>query len=82
MICRDKNYDYYHKGREGGGQRAVIEISISKNDDNDGRPLTWYPVSVHFIYERECANGKECYSRIERCDGRQHCDDNSDELGK
>ncbi len=39
MICRDKNYDYYHKGREGGGQRVMIEIIISENDDNDGRPL-------------------------------------------
>ncbi len=39
MICRDKNDDYYHKGREGGGQRVMIEIIISENDDNDGRPL-------------------------------------------
>ncbi len=27
-------------GREGGGQRVMIEIIISENDDNDGRPLT------------------------------------------
>ncbi len=39
MICRDKNDDYYHKGREGGGQRVMIEVIISENDDNDGRPL-------------------------------------------
>ena len=39
MICRDKNDDYYHKGREGGGQRVMIEIIISEND-NDGRPRT------------------------------------------
>ena len=39
MICRDKNDDYYHKGREGGGQRVMIEIIISENDDNDGWPL-------------------------------------------
>ena len=40
MICHNKNYDNYHKGREGGGQRVMIEIIISENDDNDGRPLT------------------------------------------
>ena len=40
MIRRDKNDDYYHKGREGGGQRVMIEIIISENDDNDGRVLT------------------------------------------
>ncbi len=28
MICRNKNDDYYHKGREGGGQRVMIEIYI------------------------------------------------------
>ena len=39
MTCRYKNDDYYHKGREGGGQRVMIEIIISENDDNDGRPL-------------------------------------------
>ena len=39
MIRHIKNYDYYHKGREGGGQRFMIEIIISENDDNDGRPL-------------------------------------------
>ena len=38
--CRAKNDDYYHKGREGGGQRVMIEIIISENGDNDGRPLT------------------------------------------
>ena len=38
MTCRDKNDDYYHKRREGGGHRVMIEIS--ENDDNDGRPLT------------------------------------------
>ncbi len=26
-------------GREGGGERVMIEIIISENDDNDGRPL-------------------------------------------
>ncbi len=35
-----KNDDYYRKGREGGGQRVMIEIIISENDDNDGRPLS------------------------------------------
>ncbi len=39
--CCAKNDDYYHKGREGGGQRVMIEIIISENDDNDGRPLTF-----------------------------------------
>ncbi len=39
IIWRDKNDDYWHKGREGGGQRVMIEIIISENDDNDGRPL-------------------------------------------
>ena len=39
--CRSKNDDYYHKGREGGGQRAMIEIIISENDDNDGWPLKY-----------------------------------------
>ena len=34
--CRAKNDDFYHKGREGGGQRVMIEIIISENDDNDG----------------------------------------------
>ncbi len=38
-ICRDKNDDYYHKGREGGGQRVTIEIIISENDDKDGWSL-------------------------------------------
>ncbi len=38
MICRNKNDDY-HKGIEGGGQRLMIEIIISENDDNGGRPL-------------------------------------------
>ncbi len=31
--------DNYRKGREGGGQRVMIEIIISENDDNDGRPV-------------------------------------------
>ncbi len=39
MICRNKNDDYYHKEREGGGHRVMIEIIISENDDNDGWPL-------------------------------------------
>ena len=39
MENDDKNDDYYHKGREGGGQRVMIEIIISENDDNDGWPL-------------------------------------------
>ncbi len=38
--------DYYCKGREGGGQRVMIEIIISKNDDNDGRP---YSQKVHAL---------------------------------
>ena len=25
-ICHDKNDDYYHKGRVGGGERLMIEI--------------------------------------------------------
>ena len=32
------NY-YYHKGSQGRGQKVMIEIIISENDDNDGRPL-------------------------------------------
>ncbi len=40
--CLGKNDYYYHKGREGGGQRVMIGIIISENDDNDGRPLTLY----------------------------------------
>ncbi len=39
--CRAKNDYYYHKGREVGGERVMIEIIISENDDNDGRPLRW-----------------------------------------
>ena len=39
MIRHAKNDDYYQKGREGGGQKVMIEIIISENDDNDGRPL-------------------------------------------
>ncbi len=39
--CRAKNDYYYHKVREGGGQRVMIEIIISENDDNDGRPLKY-----------------------------------------
>ena len=45
MICRYKNDDYYHKGREGGGQRLMIEIIIGENDTNacnDGWPLRPY----------------------------------------
>ncbi len=34
-----KNDDCHRKGREGGGQRVMIEIIISVNDENDGRPL-------------------------------------------
>ncbi len=34
--CGAKNDDFYHKGREGGVQRVMIEIIISENDDNDG----------------------------------------------
>ena len=39
-TCRSKNYDFYHKGRGGSGHRIMVEILISENDDNDGRPLT------------------------------------------
>ncbi len=44
-ICRvvfgtaGKNDYCYRKGREGGGQRVMIEIIISVNNENDGRPL-------------------------------------------
>ncbi len=38
-CCGKKDY-YYHKGREGRGQRVMIEIIISENDDNDGRPIS------------------------------------------
>ncbi len=31
-----KNDDCYRKGRGGGGQRVMIEIIISVNDENDG----------------------------------------------
>ncbi len=34
----ENNDDYYRKGRGGGGQRVRIEIIISVNDENDGRP--------------------------------------------
>ena len=27
-TCRGKNDDFYHKGREGGGHRVMIEIII------------------------------------------------------
>ncbi len=37
----EKNDDYYRKGRGGGGQRVMIEIIISVNDENDGRPLNY-----------------------------------------
>ncbi len=37
--CCEENADYYHKRREGEGQRVMVEIIISENDDNDGRPL-------------------------------------------
>ena len=38
--CRDKMMiTIISGGREGGGQRVMIEIIISENDDNDGRPL-------------------------------------------
>ena len=36
---RRKNDDCYRKGRGGGGQGVMIEIIISVNDENDGRPL-------------------------------------------
>ena len=39
MICRDKNDDQYHKERERGGQRVMIEIIKTENYDNDGLPL-------------------------------------------
>ncbi len=32
--------------REGGGQRVMIEIIISENDDNDGRPLSCYRLLI------------------------------------
>ena len=48
MIWRNKNDDFYHEGREGGGQRVMTEIIISENDDNDGRPLSLPQVS-HFV---------------------------------
>ncbi len=35
--------DYcYRQGRGGGGQRVMIEIIISVNDENDGRHLTHF----------------------------------------
>ncbi len=34
-----KNDDCYRKGREGGGQRVMIEIIRSVNDEDNGRPL-------------------------------------------
>ncbi len=39
MIHQTKIVDYYHKGMEGGGQKDMIEIIISENDDNDRQPL-------------------------------------------
>ena len=38
-VCHIKNDDNYHKGRQGEGQRVIIEIIISEND-NDGRPFS------------------------------------------
>ncbi len=35
----EKNDDCYRKGRGGGGQKVMIEIIISVNDENDGLPL-------------------------------------------
>ena len=49
--CRAKNDDFYCKGREGGGQRVMIEIILSENDDNDGQPLRRKNVlKEHFAY--------------------------------
>ena len=48
----NQNDDCYHKGREGGGQRVMIEITISENDDNDGWPLniTQFSLSRHVVF--------------------------------
>ncbi len=50
-IINDIN-DYYHKRREGGGQRVTIEIIISENDDNDGRSLSAVKTLVKVIPKR------------------------------
>ncbi len=70
MILRDKNDDYYHKGREGGGQKDMIEIIISENGDNDGRPLRPFMcgknATLHFrckiakIEPFDCKKGNPC----------------------
>ncbi len=35
---------------EVGGQRVMIEMIISENDDNDGRPLKPYPTQKEIMY--------------------------------
>ncbi len=39
IIVPSKNDDNYDKNREGGGQKIMIEITRSENDDNDRRPI-------------------------------------------
>ena len=50
MICRHKNDDSYHRGR-GGGKTVVIEVIISENDDNDGRPLIKVEIRIYKSWE-------------------------------
>ena len=58
--CRAKNDDYYHKGREGGGQRVMIEIIISENDGQPitgkggGQNLSLFLLRLHSIYIQKC----------------------------
>ena len=54
MICHNINDDYYHKGREGGGQRVMVKIIISENYDNDGWPLGVSPVAICF--DKKCGD--------------------------
>ncbi len=55
MICHNTNDDSYHMGREGGGQRVMIEIIISENDDNDGKKKNFkknkHPLQTFLFYD-------------------------------
>ncbi len=60
MFRHNKNDDYYHKGKEGGGQRVTIEIIIRENDDNDGWlnllilfPLCPFSIKHLRVYQRD-----------------------------
>ncbi len=45
LVLSQKNY-YYGKGRDGGGQKVMIEIIVSENDENDVPPLRTVQFSI------------------------------------